>query len=41
MVNRREFLDGLALGAAGLAIRANAKKLRSNSRLQQPPEFLR
>jgi predicted dehydrogenase len=37
MVNRREFLDGLAVGAAGLAIRANAKSyaqiLGSNSRL--------
>jgi predicted dehydrogenase len=37
MVNRREFLDALAVGAAGLAIRANAKSygqiLGSNSRL--------
>jgi predicted dehydrogenase len=37
MVNRREFLDTLAVGAAGLAIRANAKSyaqiLGSNSRL--------
>jgi predicted dehydrogenase len=37
MVNRREFLDTLAIGAAGLAIRANAKSyaqiLGSNSRL--------
>src|SRR5258708_1590795 len=37
MVNRREFLDGLAVGAPGLAIRANAKSyaqiLGSNSRL--------
>jgi len=37
MVNRREFLDALAEGAAGLAIRANAKSygqiLGSNSRL--------
>jgi predicted dehydrogenase len=37
MINRREFLDGLAVGAAGLAIRANAKSyaqiLGSNSRL--------
>ena len=37
MVNRREFLDTLALGAAGLAIRANAKSyaqiLGSNNRL--------
>src|ERR1700721_799387 len=37
MVNRREFIDALAVGAAGLAIRANAKSygqiLGSNSRL--------
>jgi predicted dehydrogenase len=37
MVNRREFLDALAIGAAGLAIRANAKSygqiLGSNKRL--------
>ncbi len=37
MVNRREFIDTLAVGAAGLAIRANAKSyaqiLGSNSRL--------
>jgi predicted dehydrogenase len=37
MVNRREFLDALAVGAAGLAIQANAKSygqiLGSNSRL--------
>jgi len=37
MVNRREFLDTLAVGAAGLAIRANAKSyaqiLGSNNRL--------
>jgi predicted dehydrogenase len=37
MVNRREFLDALAVGAAGLAIRANAKSygqiLGSNKRL--------
>jgi predicted dehydrogenase len=37
MVNRREFLDTLAIGAAGLAIRANAKSyaqiLGSNNRL--------
>jgi predicted dehydrogenase len=37
MVNRREFLDVLAVGAAGLAIRANAKSygqiLGSNKRL--------
>ena len=37
MVNRREFLDTLAVGAAGLAIRANAKSyaqiLGSNGRL--------
>ena len=37
MVNRREFLDALAVGAAGLAIRANAKSygqiLGSNDRL--------
>src|ERR1700728_898409 len=37
MVNRREFLDALAVGAAGLAIRANAKSygqiLGSNNRL--------
>jgi predicted dehydrogenase len=37
MVNRREFLDALAVGAAGLAIRANAKSyaqiLGSNERL--------
>ena len=37
MINRREFLDTLAIGAAGLAIRANAKSyaqiLGSNSRL--------
>src|ERR1700678_1581475 len=37
MVNRREFLDALAVGAAGLAIRANAQSygqiLGSNSRL--------
>ncbi|HTZ60542.1 MAG TPA: Gfo/Idh/MocA family oxidoreductase [Acidobacteriaceae bacterium] len=37
MVNRREFLDVLAVGAAGLAIRANAKSyaqiLGSNNRL--------
>ena len=37
MVNRREFLDALAVGTAGLAIRANAKSyaqiLGSNSRL--------
>jgi predicted dehydrogenase len=37
MVNRREFLDALAVGAAGLAIGANAKSygqiLGSNSRL--------
>src|SRR5271155_5131640 len=37
MVNRREFLDALAVGAAGLAIRANAKSygqiLGANSRL--------
>jgi predicted dehydrogenase len=37
MVNRREFLDTLAIGAAGLAIRANAKSyaqiVGSNSRL--------
>src|ERR1700691_5436609 len=36
MVNRREFLDALAVGAAGLAIRANAKSyaqiLGSNDR---------
>ena len=38
MVNRREFLDTLAIGAAGLAIRANAKSygqiLGANSRIQ-------
>jgi predicted dehydrogenase len=37
MVNRREFLDALAVGAAGLAIRANAKSygqiLGANKRL--------
>jgi predicted dehydrogenase len=37
MVNRREFLDALAVGAAGLAIQANAKSygqiLGSNNRL--------
>jgi predicted dehydrogenase len=37
MVNRREFLDGLAVGAAGLAIRSSARSygqiLGSNSRL--------
>jgi predicted dehydrogenase len=37
MVNRREFLDTLAIGAAGLAIRANAKSyaqiVGSNNRL--------
>jgi predicted dehydrogenase len=37
MVNRREFLDALAVGAAGLAIKANAKSygqiLGSNNRL--------
>src|SRR6201985_1893689 len=37
MVNRREFLDALAVGAAGLAVRANAKSygqiLGANSRL--------
>src|ERR1700761_3287818 len=37
MVSRREFIDGLAAGAAGLAIRATAKSygqiLGSNSRL--------
>jgi predicted dehydrogenase len=37
MINRREFLDTLAVGAAGLAIRANAKSyaqiLGSNNRL--------
>jgi len=37
MVNRREFLDALAVGAAGLAIGANAKSygqiMGSNSRL--------
>src|ERR1700761_7329407 len=37
MVNRREFLDALAVGAAGLAIRANAKSygqiLGSNNRV--------
>ncbi len=37
MINRREFLDTLAVGTAGLAIRANAKSyaqiLGSNSRL--------
>src|SRR5271168_4688285 len=37
MVNRREFLDALAVGAAGLAVRANARSygqiLGANSRL--------
>jgi predicted dehydrogenase len=37
MVNRREFLDALAVGAAGLAVRANARSygqiLGSNNRL--------
>ncbi len=37
MINRREFLDGLAVGAAGLAIHANAKSygqiLGANSRV--------
>ncbi len=37
MVNRREFIDALAVGAAGLALRANAKSygqiLGSNSRV--------
>jgi predicted dehydrogenase len=38
MINRREFLDTLAIGAAGLAIQANAKSygqiLGANSRVQ-------